>query len=180
MKINKSLNLVIPFNLNGVDIFIHSTPLSHEVFELYFEPMGIALSRIYATGNHIAGPKIAALQLKKEAKKLGELESVNNGLFPEIRRLTNLVIPSNNGWETIPYQAGLSRGDINAEEAAEIESIVVFFILAYAIHGREKFLMVLSMLERWGARIESLNSTEFVDSLQTSIKAGNSGKQVKI
>ena len=168
MSINKQLNLVLPVEINSVDCWVHCTPISVEVFEKYFEPMSVALSTMYAQGNHISAPKIAAMMLKKTAKRLGEwdgVDGVQNGLMHEIKRLTNLVMPSEKGWETIPYYVAITQNKLTPEDIAEIDSVTVFFILAYAVHGKKGMPLVMPMLERWGAQDTSLNSTEYAGSL---------------
>ena len=179
MRINKSLNLVLPVEIDGVDCWIHSTPISLDVFEKYFEPMSLALSTMYAQGNHIAAPKIAAMMLKKVAKRLGEWEGadgVQNGLINEIKRLTNLVIPGINGWETLPYYVAVQQNRLTADDISEIESIVIFFILASSVHGKKGLPLVMPLLERWGAQEEYLTSTEFAASLPILTKAETSTK----
>ena len=85
MKINKAMNIVVPVDIDGVECFVHSTPISFEVFEKYFLVISKTFSEIYSQGlSHVAAPRVASLLLKKCAKDLGELESVEKGLINEI------------------------------------------------------------------------------------------------
>lgn len=174
MKIDKSLNLVhtIDGGEGVAPIYVHSTPFSRDTFELYFLPMSKAFSEIYQNGLSItAGPKVAALMMKRAAIDLGQWEGpggVEQGFFKEIQRLTNVVINTENGWETLPYYVALTRGLIDKDDAAEMEGAITFFILASAIHKRTMIPVVLSGLcGLWGQQVTSLNVTEFKDSLAT-------------
>jgi hypothetical protein len=179
MKINKALNLVIPVELNGVECFVHSTPISYEVFEKYFWVMSRTFGVIESMpASHVSGPRIAAMMLKKQAEITGEWEGqdgVEKGLINEIRRLTNIVIPGSRGWELTPYYDAIQRGIISTEDAREIDGIVTYFILASAMHKRDLLKPTLELLSMWGARPESLDCSAFVNSLPTLTEAENFG-----
>jgi len=170
--INKQLNLVIPVDIKDTSGWVHSTPISNEVFEKYFEPMSIALERL--GGNLVNAPKIAAFMLKKVAKSLDEWngsDGVENGLMNEIRRLTNVIMPSDAGWQTIPYYTAIQRGMLEQADIQEIDGAIVFFTLAYAVYGAKRMAMIFPILERWGGQSQSLSCTEFTASLPTLTEA---------
>ena len=166
MKINKAMNIVVPVDIDGVECFVHSTPISFEVFEKYFLVISKTFSEIYSQGlSHVAAPRVASLLLKKCARDLGELENVEKGLINEIRRLTNIVMSSDKGWETIPYYDALQKNLLNAQDAGEIDGIITYFIVASAMHKKDNLTGVLALLSMWGASIEYLNASEYCLSL---------------
>jgi hypothetical protein len=118
---------------------------------------------------------VAGLLLKKCARDLGELENVEKGLINEIRRLTNIVMPSNKGWETIPYYDALQKNLLSPQDAGEIDGIITYFIVASAMHKKDNLTGVLALLSMWGASIEYLNATEYCLSLPMSTDHGNFG-----
>src|ERR1017187_2795821 len=109
MEISKSLNLVCPVETEGGTIYIHSTPIRKETFKEYFLILSKTLNQLYAEGvSQITGPRIAALMLKKIAEEDGTWETVGkrigikDGLMNEIKRLSNVVLATEQGWKTIP------------------------------------------------------------------------------
>lgn len=180
MKINKALNLIQEAEIDGVTVWIHSTPISHEIFEKYFRVLSKTMSTIYSEGHHITAPKIAALMLKEIAQEMGRWsgkDGVESGLMNEIRRLTNLVIPGKQGWETLPFFVAVQSEQISAEDAAEIEGMLVFFTLASAIHGQKNLEMAWPLIERWGGQSTYLSSTEYAHSLRILTEGANSLSQ---
>jgi hypothetical protein len=177
MKINKAMNIVVPVDIDGVECFVHSTPISFEVFEKYFLVISKTFSEIYSQGlSHVAAPRVAGLLLKKCAKDLGELESVEKGLINEIRRLTNIVMPSDKGWETIPYYDALQQKLINNQDASEVDNVLVYFTCCGAMHRKENLSGVLGLLSMWGVQTTLLNSTEYTHYLPTSTEVENFGE----
>src|ERR1700744_2311629 len=109
VKLDRNVNLVIPIYADSSDqviAWVHSMPIGREVFETYYRVIG----RVYAAihGDDVdalgatAGPKMAALLLRDEAKRMGIWDGpggVEGGLVSEIRRLTNVALPGPKGWE---------------------------------------------------------------------------------
>lgn len=184
MRIDKKLNIAIPLEReDGGTFYVHSTPLSREMFEQYFLPISMAWAQIHQTGlRAVAGPRVAALMLKKAAEQLNVWEGpggVMLGLMPEIRRLSNVVAPGPGGWATMPYQDAATKGFISAEDQAEVENAVCFFTLSSAMHRRQEMPVILGgMTALWDTLVTSLNSTEFAVSLQTSTVAETSTERV--
>lgn len=174
MIINKSLALTGSIELSGVKCHIHAMPISGAVFDEYFEPMSMAFAKLHQRGLNGLGPKVAYLMLKKEAEKIDEWELVKNGLMAEIRRLTNILLPGPSGWETNPYQSLINQGKIIGEDQAEIDGVLVFFTLSFAVMGKKQVIAILPALEGWGFQLEYLNFTEYADSLPMSTGGDNS------
>lgn len=181
MKLDKRLNLIIPVERpDGSSIYVHSTPISRAVFERYFLLISKTFTAIYTQGLGItAGPRVAAMLLKRLAVEAGEWdgpEGVEAGLMAEIRRLTNVVAPGSNGWQTIPYQEAVDQKHLDEGDASEVENALVFFTVASSMHRKAELTGILEGISKlWGAQTDSLNSTEFANSLQTLTATDNSG-----
>ncbi len=66
-RLNRKLNLVIPVDgtLRGT-VYVHVTPISREIFEIYFEIFASAHAEMYRQGyGALSGPRIASLLLGK-------------------------------------------------------------------------------------------------------------------
>lgn len=182
MRIDKRLNLVIPVERDdGTRIFVHSTPVSSDLFDTYWEPVGKAFSAIYSGGfGVIAGPRIAAKMLQKVSKELGKWDGpagVRQGLVAEAHRLTNVLVSGKRGWEMIPFVDACSSGVIDKAEADEIEGALAFFTVASLTHRKADLPSVMAgAAQIWGAQTESLGCTEFRNSLATLSETGNSGE----
>lgn len=159
-------------------------PVSLEVWRNYFLILAKTYSQIFAQGLHsIAGPSVACLMLERLARIDGVWEGesgVQQGLLNEIRRLTNIVLPTGKGWETVPYEVALSRQLIDPEDIEQIEGAIVFFICASAVlrgrNQRTKLEAILMMIDHlWGARSSSLDVMAFAASLPISIPAETIG-----
>jgi hypothetical protein len=184
LKIDRRLFLVQSIETESGIIHIHSMPVSLEVWRNYFLILAKTYSQIFAQGLHsIAGPSVACLMLERLARIDGVWEGesgVQQGLLNEIRRLTNIVLPTGKGWETVPYEVALSRQLIDPEDIEQIEGAIVFFICASAVlrgrNQRTKLEAILMMIDHlWGARSSSLDVMAFAASLPISIPAETIG-----
>jgi len=100
MKLDKALNLVIPIDQDEGRIYVHSTPISLEVFEKYFLAISKTFAAIYSEGlNVLAGPRVAALMLRRVSDDLG----LDTGLIDEIRRLSNVIVSG----KAVPLEVAL-------------------------------------------------------------------------
>lgn len=182
MRINRNLNLVVPIErADGSQVFVHSTPISSDVFDAYFLPIAKTFSAIYSEGlGVISGPRIADKLLRKISTDMGIWEGpggVQAGLVAEIRRLTNVFVPGKRGWEMVPFDDAKAAHTIEPDDAVEIEAALTFFTLVSAMHRKSDLPGILGgALRLWGSRTESLSCTEFMNSLPTLTESGNSGK----
>jgi hypothetical protein len=178
MKINKKLNLLVEVDTDDGTIFVHSTPLAREVFERYFLIIGKTFASIISEGlSFVSGPRVAAMMLRKIAQDAGVWDGrdgINNGLMAEIRRLSNVVIPSASGWVTMPFQDAIDKKEMDEEDIAEVEGLITFFICASAMSRKNEIAPILEKMRLWGALTTLLNSTEYAASLPTSTTAGTS------
>lgn len=185
MKINKALNLVLAVERDGFTVHVHSTPISEEVFENYYLPLSKTFAAIYDEGLSLSAPRIAGVMLKDFAKRLGMWEGeegVQNGLLKEIERLTNVIVPGENGgFVSMPLESAINRDKISAEEYREIFGQIIFFIVISAIHKKAAIPAFLEAMTRmWGGETTYSNSTEYGDYLMTLTKADNSGANAQI
>lgn len=182
MQIKSNLNLVIPVDYDkGGQIFVHSTPISREVFENYFLVISKTFADIFSQGlGAISGPRVAYLMLKHTAKNIGVWDGpagVKSGLINEIIRLTNVHLPDEKGWKTIPLQVAVSRGIIDEETMAEIEGELVFFTCVSKMNKKNQAKDIMETVNGlWGSLITSLDCMEYKTFLQTSTEAESTGE----
>jgi hypothetical protein len=182
VSINKKLNLVIPLDTGTVKIWIHSMPISREVFESNYMLLTKTLANLYANGvGSTFATRIAALSLKDVAKEMSdEGQDISVNFIQEINRLTNVLMPGNNGWQTIPFVEVKNKKLIDEQLLSEVENAIVYFTVASAIHLRSELSMVYQSLKSvWNAQTSLLNVTEFANSLQTSKTSENTGEKIQ-
>jgi hypothetical protein len=185
VAINKKLNLVIPIeNSNGVKVWIHSTPLSRDVFELNWLLLTRTLSNLYGNGIGPAlAPRTALLAFKDTMKELDDTNNSGLNLLNEIYRLTNVLMPSSNGggWQMMPYAVVKSQKQIDEDTLAEVENAIVYFIVASAVHLRSELPSALQGLKSmWKAETTLLNVTEYGNSLTMPILDESIGEKMPI
>ncbi len=184
MQLDKALNLVVPVERDdGTTIYVHSTPVSREVFDRFFLVMAKTFSSLYTEGLGIAaGPRVAAKLLKSVASNMGEqqLANVQQGLIAEIRRLSNVIVPNETGgWTPMPLDVAISHNLIDRDDADEVENAVTFFTLASAMHKKREARVILAEAAKlWGAEITSQSFTTFAASLPTSTSVASTGEKL--
>ena len=175
MKINKRLNLALPVErANGSTIYVHSMPISEEIYDANFLLLSKVVSSMYREG---LAPGIAARNglrmIRRVAIEMGVMEEVDRELLQEIWRLTNVIADG----KVTPFVIAENDPSIlDKEDAAEVKNFICFFTSASWVHKRAELDEVLyPMLRDSGAQIVSLNSTEFMNSLTTSNVPGTTG-----
>ena len=182
ITLNRELNLVVSVEGEKGPIHIHSVPISREVFEDNFLVISRAFTQVYTNGlGPVTGPRVAALLLKQEAQTLNVWEKTQQSLMAEIYRLTNVIAPSENGYETIPYDVAKKRGVIDPDAASEVENCIVYFTCASSIHLKAEMTIAMDGLKTlWNAQTSSLNVTEYMRSLPTLTPAETTGEKPKM
>ena len=189
MIVNRRLNLVQPIDTATGTVYLHSVPISREVWESYFLVLAKTYAEIMKQGlTVIAGPPVARLLLKVVAQQIGAWEGENGverGLLPEIRRLSNVVMPGGAGWETVPYEEVIRRKSIDEDALAEAEGALIFFICASAVLRGPAMKERLEILLRGlrfssGALTTSLDAMEYAASLPTSMPDENIGAKMPV
>jgi hypothetical protein len=130
---------------------------------------------MYAEGvSQVTGPRIAALMLEKISKEDGIWETdgaiigVKDSLINEIRRLSNVILSTSEGWKTIPLMDAVNQGKLEIEDVEEAEGFIVFFTCISRIHKRKEVLTFLGpMAKLWNTQSTLLNVTEYIASLPT-------------
>jgi hypothetical protein len=183
VKINKRLNLVIPLDVEGGTIYVHSTPIKRETFERYYMIIGQAFNAIHTGGlGIVSGARLADLVVKDLADKQGNLEGddgVQHGLLDEIVRLTNVFAPGKKGWDMIPLDDAVRDGVVDEDDAAEVRSAIVFFMLVSSLIKKSDIPAVMTLALRiWGGQLEPLSSSDFLDSLRKLNETANSTAKI--
>jgi hypothetical protein len=177
LKLDRNLNLTQKLETDSGACYIHSTPISRVEWEEYFYVLSQTYASLFMGGLGVStGPTMAALMLRKVAKDQGVWDGeagVQAGLMGAIRRLTNVVVATDQGWQTIPYEVAVSRRLLDEEAQAEVENALVFFICVSSVlrgpKSRPKLLVTLGMMRAlWDAQTTPLDVTAFASSLTTS------------
>lgn len=174
-KLNRRLYLVIPIEQEGKTVYAHCSPVSTEQFANSYLLMAKAFAKLYKEDlGVLAGPRVAAMLLKEVAASLGK-EEEGVRLLQDLRRLINVIGPTENGWVPLPFEDALKSGAIDREDAEEVENASAFFTLAWRMHKRSEREEVLTGAAAiWSAQLTSLACTEYLASLPTSTTAAGS------
>lgn len=183
LKVNEKLNFVVPVYADDnetIIAYVHSMPISREVFEAHFLLLSKTWAAIYAEGlGPLAGPRVASLMLHEVAKKMNDPHSALS-LMNEVRRLTTVMTREHTGWVSIPFQDAADHKMLNEDDLSEVTNGIVFFTLASAMHRKKDLNLVLTgAAQIWGAQISSLDSTAFASSLVTSTTVGDTTRKHK-
>lgn len=187
-RLDKKLNLVFPVAHGDKVTYIHSMPIRRETFEQYFLVISKTFAAIYKEDLQLfAGPRVCALMLKQVAKETTRIggsswwegpDGVEAGLINEIHRLTNVVCTDDTGqWITMPYEDAVLHRVLDEDDVQEVEGVLAFFTVNYAIHKREIAWGILTSAgELWGWQITSSALQEFKTSLTTSTSEDSTGE----
>jgi hypothetical protein len=184
MRLNKSLNLVIPiYDETGehATAYVHATPISADTFDNYYKPIGRVLTQIYSGGYGItAGPRIAHKLLRDVSKEMNIWDGpsgVENGLVAEMHRLTNVLVPGEKGWEMLTFYDAKKKDLIDRDDLQVVEGALAFFCAESSMRPKSQLRSVLEAAAAlWGAQISLLTCTEFLNSLPTSTETENTGE----
>jgi hypothetical protein len=172
VRIDSKFNLVVEVETDNGTIFVHSTPIAYEVYKKYFLVLSKTFSKMIAEGlSFVAGPRVASLLLEQIATEDGKWDGrdgVRNGLVAEIVRLSNAIMPSENGWTTFPFQDVIDKKLMSFDDIEEVMALLTFFTLICTICRKNERQTILEKMKIWGGLVTSQNVMEFVDSLRTS------------
>jgi hypothetical protein len=189
MRIDRRLHLVQTFDTSAGTVHVHSVPLSYEVCRQYFLVLRKTYAQMVTQGLFPAGGASSAVLLMERIARADNAwegpDGVRDGLMAEIRRLTNVVVPSPNGWQTTPYAQALTQNIFDQEDVDEMEGAIVFFICASLVfrsqNDQQRMTTLLAMMEfQWHTRTTSLGVTEWAASLPISMPAESSGATVPV
>lgn len=176
MAINRKLNLVIPVEQDDKTIYVHSIPISQAIFEEHFFVLSKTFAAIYAGGlNWHTGPRVAYMMLKRVAEELQVWSQVEGTLVAEFKRNTMVIIP---GKDQMPFEEAIQKNLLDATDTSEVLNAITFFMVNSVMLSKSQAPAQLEQAARlWGARITSLSSTEFANSLPTSTEGASSGEK---
>lgn len=181
--LDRKLNLTIEIDRpDGSIIHIHSTPVAPEIFDRYFMVIAQTYTALMERGSSFmvsSGPKVAFLLMKEIATQEGRWDGelgLARGFVAEVRRLTNVLMPTDDGWDMIPFEEAAKKHMVDAEQAAEVDGILAFFtVLSLMVRKAGRPTVLANSFTLWGGQITSSTCTEFRDSLPTSTETDNSG-----
>ncbi|CAI1105572.1 hypothetical protein [Serratia quinivorans] len=179
MKISRAMNLIVPVETETGTAYIHSTPISKEIYKEHFFILSKTFAAIFSEGlGVIAGPRVAYMLLEKIATANGDWEGANgvkNTLVGEIIRLSNLVYPvEGKGWDNKPLDVALESGIVDLDE---VIGELVFFTCVSSINKPAQSAGVMERVGGlWNSAISSLGLTEWTHSLPISKPTDNSGE----
>lgn len=173
-RINKKLNIVITTDdASGATIHVHSMPISREVFETFYEELGLVFTKSFGESGSvhmaISAPQLAYPALKKLADEKGTWDVVKSGLVNEIIRLTNVIYLSEGGWITVPLEVAVKEEILDEDSEREVLSSLIFFTAITFVAPKllvKGFLDMASALRNWV--VTSSNSTEYRSGLPIS------------
>jgi len=179
MKINRAMNLIVPVETEMGTAYIHSTPISKEVYKEHFFILSKTFAAIFDEGlGVVAGPRIAYLMLERVSvnKNIWEgAQGVRNTLVTEIIRLSNLVYPvEGKGWDTKPLDVALDGGIV---ELDDVIGELVFFTCVSAINKPDQAKGLMKAVSGlWNSATTSSGLMEWIDSLATLKPPASSGE----
>lgn len=184
VRINEKLNLVLTiFGEDGsIQGYVHSVPISYEVYEANYRLISQTYAEVMRNGADMfdmTGPMTALPSLRAVSRKLvgsdGDSEGMAQPLMAEMRRLSNAILPKDSGWEPVPFQVAIDRKLLSVEDIREVEGTLLFFTCCSVMLPRPLRVNLSTAVQAWGGQTSSLNVTAFIASLQTSTAIGSTG-----
>lgn len=175
MNLNDDLKLVIDVG----DLKAYHQPISKAVYDANFLILSGTHGTLFGRGIEHAmrvGPRIAALTLKDEGKRIVEERGIVDGkdfgasaLLAEIRRQTTILAPSSDGWDYMPVEKAIAQNKIDSEDWEETEAELVFFTsVYYSASRRERNSVLKTLAEVLEVTTTVSSCEEYANSLQTS------------
>lgn len=186
VRIDDKLNLVIPVERsNGLTYWVHSTPISAEIFADFYVPIGQVFNKIYTGGiGMVAGPRVAYFALRDICMQSNTWEGPNgveNTLCNEVWRLTNVLMPGERGWNMMTLSDVMRREMISPREIQEVKNNLIFFTVNFCMHTQAVMRIIMDVSQQTlGARVTPLTCTEFKNSSAISIEGESSGEIAKV
>lgn len=182
IELKKNLNLVVPVDSAEGTAYVHSTPVSVEVFEDNFLALSKTFANMFAQGlGAIAGPRIAYLMLKQTSQELGVWDKVNREFVQEMVRLSNVALPTGQGYKQLPLHTAIEKQLIGDDDIRDIMGQLSFFTLVWLLNKANQVEPIMNVVSGlWESQITSSNFTEFVTFLTTSTEAESIGGMATI
>jgi hypothetical protein len=179
VKLDRRLNLVFEVPSSFGPVHVHSVPVSRETFEAHFLLIAKLFAKVYNDElGSVAGPRVAALLLKKLAADDRDLSGQDEALLQEVRRLTNVTFIQDGRWTTEMFEDVIEHDLLDRETITEVENILVYFTLASSMLPRERVAPTLALMGAlWLTQTTSLGFTEWAASLATAKTADATSKK---
>lgn len=182
LKINRRLNLVLEVTRpDNAVVHVHSVPISRETYDSHWLFLHKVVSRIYGQGFHAgAALRIGYRMMAALAKEMQIEQQINEGLFAEMWRLTNVVYYDNGGKKTAMFFDVMRNNTIlDDEDIEEVQNAICFFTSASWVHGREEREGMYQLFREAGMPITSLDFTAWSNSFPMSTANENIGEKMK-
>jgi len=189
VKIDRKLNLVQTFDTSAGTVHVHSVPISYETCRQYSFIIRKTYSQIVNNGLFPSGGASVAIEMMERIAKLDNVwegsDGVRDGLRAEIRQRTNVIIPTPQGWKTIPYAHALEQNLFDQEDVDEMEGAIVFFTCASLVlrsqNDQQRMTILLNVMEfQWHTRTTSLDCMAHAASLPMSMPVESSGETMPV
>lgn len=182
MIIDKKLNLVLDIErADGSILKVHHVPISRDLYKAHYLFISKALFGLYSEG--FTPPQCTRLchnaMLDLMVRQPDKFKDVDKTLLAEVWRLTNMAVPTDKGWQQIPFYEAMEGNYISEDDAEEVKNYVCFFTSASMVHGRGELEALYEMVMQSGVQTTSLDFTELMHSLRTSTSDANTGASEK-
>lgn len=181
LKINRRLNIVLDVTRSdNTIVHVHSIPITRETYEANWLFLHKTISRIYGQGFHVgAALRIGYKMMQALAKEMQIEQQINESLFAEIWRLTNVAYYDKGGKVTATFYDVMRDGILDEDDIEEVKNALCFFTSASWVHGREERDGMYELLREAGMPITSSDFTDWNSSLPMSMENENIGEKMK-
>jgi hypothetical protein len=180
--LDKRLNLVLEVERpDGSTCYVHHQPISRQMWKTHYTYLSIVINSLYADG---FPPSTCARICYNRMQEIAEQQKERFGdlqktLFAEIWRLTNVMVPGDNGLETMSFYDVMKSDKIfDADNLEEVQNFVCFFTAASWVHGlnrKEREAFQLLMTSGFGVQTTASSVTEYKSSIPISKPEENTG-----
>lgn len=177
MRIDRKLNLVIEVELeDGRTAHVHSTPVDAAVCEQHYLFVSVVMTRLYGRlGPNPAACSRVCYYMMRDLAKEPEFSGAEQSFLQEVWRLTNVAIPGERGWQTVPFYECLAGKHLSAEDVKEVQNYICFFTAASWLHPRREREGMYEFLTQYGAVTTLSDCTEYFATLPTLKPVASSG-----
>lgn len=177
MQIDKRLNITMEVeDGDGNSLHVHHAPIMQNIFEQHALFIGKAMNIMYEEGLHPAMCTRIAYITMRDLSRADRFKNIENTLFAEMWRLTNVLMPvKGRGWETVPFYELINNRGMDPRDIMEVQNFICFFTAAYWLHGKKEREDMFVILANSGVQTTSLDVTDYRSSLPTLTQDANTG-----
>lgn len=184
MKIDKRLNIVLAAPQGEGVAYVHSVPIARETYEANHRLLTRTMVRMVTDDLGMGTmTRVALLNLRDVAREMDgprgdAFSQAAESLILEIRRLSNVRLQGERGWENITLDEAFTKKMLGDDALSEVLNALVFFTLASWFYRRKEREMMYEILKGYDAQIVSSSFTEFQTSLPTLMPGENTGEKL--